>query len=427
MKCGGCGVVLEASDKQVNAAVGQVLDTSLADAHDNGVCPLCGYSKAVSHWNRNIVLFGLLVICGLTGIVATIHRQQRMARAAAMEFGRVSARAPRFDGTYPCVFALVSGSSAVASLGRCAMPTTHAAAIDRFEVDLRYGAFVMRQTDLHLKDNFDVPLTRSYNSEDWIGGKRVHAFGRNSNHPYDIAPLGTRNPYTYQLLALEDGDFLYFERISKGTGYADAVFQHTETSTRFYRAMTSWNGDGWTTKLTDGSEILFPESYKAKSLAQGAATEMVDGMGNKLELQRDRQRNLQKILTPQGHWIKFGYDDQARILRAEDDRGQWVMYGYNSDGMLITASDSSGHSRNYMYQGALMIGIADEHWHVLLRNWYESSVLVRQRYANGDVYEYRYRWSAKQKYAERVVITLPDRSQREVITGDSVPEYRSKD
>ena len=74
-----------------------------------------------------------------------------------------------------------------------------------------------------------------------------------------------------------------------------------------------------------------------------------------------------------------------------------------------------------------MVGIADEHWHVLLRNWYESSVLVRQRYANGDVYQYRYGWSAKQKYAERVVITLPDRSQREVITGDSVPEYRSKD
>jgi hypothetical protein len=102
MKCGGCGAVLEATDEQVNVAVDQVLDTSLADAHHNGlVCPLCGYSKAVSHWNRNIVLFGLLVICALTGIVATIHRQQRMARAAAIEFGRVSAW-PMCDANDPC-------------------------------------------------------------------------------------------------------------------------------------------------------------------------------------------------------------------------------------------------------------------------------------------------------------------------------------
>ncbi len=93
---------------------------------------------------------------------------------------------------------------------------------------------MLRQTDLQLRDDFDVPLTRVYNSADWLPGtNRVYAFGRNSNHPYDIAPLGTRNPYTEMMLALEDGDLLYFNRISAGTGFADAVFQHTETSTRF--------------------------------------------------------------------------------------------------------------------------------------------------------------------------------------------------
>jgi len=33
------------------------------------------------------------------------------------------------------------------------------------------------------------------------------------------------------LLALEDSDFLYFDRISAGTGYQDAIYQHTETAT----------------------------------------------------------------------------------------------------------------------------------------------------------------------------------------------------
>src|SRR6266852_4775834 len=49
----------------------------------------------------------------------------------------------------------------------------------------------------------------------------------------------------------------------------------------------------------------------------------------------DPQRNLQEILTPHGHWIKFTYDDQTRITRVEDDGGKWVKYGYNSYGMLI--------------------------------------------------------------------------------------------
>jgi YD repeat-containing protein len=339
------------------------------------------------------------------------------------EYSRAAAEAPRFDGTYPCVFASVVGGSAVPSLGRCAMPTTPLGVMDRFEVDLRYGAFVMRQSDLRLNDVFDVPLTRSYNSEDWLGQNRVHAFGRNSNHPYDIAPLGSRNPYTYQMLALEDGDLLYYDRISKGTGYANAVFQHTETSTLFYKATTSWNGNGWTTKLTDGSEIRFPESYSAKNLALGAATELRDATGNKLELQRDPQRNLREILTPHGHWIKFTYDDQARITRAEDDGGKWVKYGYNRYGMLIYATNSSGQERHYEYQDALITAIADEHSHILLRNRYRSGVLASQQYANGELYEYSYTWSAKQTYAEKVLITLPDGNVHEVWVADAVPEY----
>jgi len=103
------------------------------------------------------------------------------------------------------------------------MPTTQTGDVDRVEADLRYGNFVLRQTDLELNDVFDVPLNRSYRSNDWVHSNPVHAFGRNSNHPFDIAPVGTRNPYTYLLIDLEDGDLLYFDRISKGTGYSDAV------------------------------------------------------------------------------------------------------------------------------------------------------------------------------------------------------------
>jgi YD repeat-containing protein len=284
---------------------------------------------------------------------------------------------------------------------------------------------VLRQTDLQLQDVFDVPLTRAY-SEYGMHSNPVHAFGRNSSHPYDIAPIGTRNPYTEIELVLEDGDFLYFKRISAGTGYADAVFQHTETSTRFYKATINWNGNGWTLRLTDGTEMSFPESYNAKNIAQGAVTEIRDASGSRLELQRDSLRDLKTIQTPHGHWIRFTYDDQSRITKAEDDKGNWVRYGYGEDryGMLLYAVQSSGKERHYEYQDRLMTTITNERGRVLLRNIYNSGALVRQEYASGDVYEYRYIWNARRTYyADKVIVTLPDHTQKEVPVSESVSPY----
>jgi YD repeat-containing protein len=343
--------------------------------------------------------------------------------AAVPGYTNTVAAPPRFDGDFPCVFASVTAGNVVPQVGKCAMPTAHAGAEYRFEVDLRYGNFVLRQSDLYLNDVFEVPLTRSYCSNDWVSANPVHAFGRNSNHPYDIAPIGTRNPYTYQMIALEDGDFLYFDRVSKGTGYADAVFQHTETSTRFYKAITIWNGDGWTTKLADGSEIRFPESYNAKNLAQGAPMEIRDAKGNRLELRRDPQRNLQEIKTPNGHWIKFSYDDLSRIKQAEDDAGHWARYEYNAEGMLKSAILSSGRERHYEYDGVLMTQISDESGRVLIHNWFRERFLQRQQFGNGAVYSYSYDWAPEEHYPKTVRVTLPDKTTLELSVGASVPEF----
>ena len=106
-------------------------------------------------------------------------------------------------------------------------------ALDEFLVDLRYGSFVMRQTDLGLKDGYSVPVTRTYRSDNETGDHHDRAFGYHANHAYDVGLFGTSNPFTRMQLALDDGELIMFERISKGTGYADAVYQHSETSTRF--------------------------------------------------------------------------------------------------------------------------------------------------------------------------------------------------
>ncbi len=309
----------------------------------------------------------------------------------------------------------------VTGLGRCATPTEDPGSVDRFEADLRYGAFVLRQSDLRLNDVFDVPLTRSYSTNDWIPANRVHAFGVFSNHPYDISPVGTRRPYTYMMLVLEDGDYLYFKRISKGEGFADAVYMHTETSTGYYKAIICWNGDGWTLRLADGEEMLFPEAYNAKSEAQGAVYEMRNAAGDVLALHRDAARNLQEIRTPHNHWIRFQYDDKSRVTRAEDDVGTWATYGYSGD-MLTSVSNSSGAGRQYQYEGQLMTAVLDERGRTLVRNEYKSGKLIGQVFGNGDLYRYDYTWDPDKTYPNRVEVILPDHSERVITVEDSVPD-----
>jgi YD repeat-containing protein len=340
---------------------------------------------------------------------------------AAPAYMDMAAPAPRMDGTFPCVAADVTADGVTPRVGKCTMPVTPGAPVDRFEADLRYGRFVMRETDLAVNDVFQVPLTRTYSSNEWVSPNHMHAFGWNTNHPWDLAPLGTRNPYTYQLMVLADGDSLYFPRVSSGTGYADAVFQHAETSTRFYRAIDRWNGHGWTLRLADGSTIEFPESYNAKNMAQGAATEMRDAAGNRLELVRDGQRNLEEIRTPHGHWIRFHYDGRNCITRAEDDAGEWAQYTYNGNGLLTDVALSTGRKRRYAYQGRLMTQVTDEHGQSLVTNWYSSQGnLELQRFGN-EVYSYRYQVSPSRTYFSQTDVTLPDGTVQTVPTGNAVP------
>ncbi|MGI4758650.1 MAG: cytochrome c oxidase assembly factor Coa1 family protein [Janthinobacterium lividum] len=340
--------------------------------------------------------------------------------AAALRPEYLSTGVPvaRMDGTYPCVAATVTAGLPQASLGRCGTPVGQEQSVDRFTVDLRYGAFVLQQSDLAVAPA-KVAFNRSYRSDDWLGANRSHAFGRNSNHPFDVALIGARNPYTYVDLVLEDGEFLRFDRISRGTGYADAVYLHSETSTRFYKATVRWNGHGWTLDLADGSRIEFPESYNATNLAQGAPRSMVDASGREITLRRDKQRNLLSVEADRP-LLNLTYDKEARIVRAEGTEGSWASYTYQG-GLLTDVVLSSGVERHYCYEGNLMTSISDEHGRMLLRNTYENGQVVRQEYAGGFVYKYAYTLDTTRHYVKKVVVTSPDQSLREV-TVDSVPE-----
>lgn len=313
----------------------------------------------------------------------------------------ISESHPEWDGSYPYLIVDVTGSGTahvqVKSSVQVVKPTVrHDAPVNQFEVDLHSGMFVLRQTDLFVPDVLPLSLTRTYR----VWDSHSRAFGIGANHPYDIAPTGTQNPYTYMGINLEDGRPMRFRRISKGGGYADAVFRHDETSSEFYDARVVWNGNGWTLTFADGRRFLFPDSYHATRLAQGAPYEICDGNNHCIHLKRDQRRNLAQLTSPSGRTITFKYDSAGRIVEAADDAGNIRRYSYDASGHLESVADGSHVLYRFDYEPILhdpgydpylITQIRDGAGKVLLQNSYaDRSRVSEQRLANGEVYHYDY-------------------------------------
>lgn len=343
---------------------------------------------------------------------------------------------PSWDGAYPYLvinlFTSASGTPQFTNAISSVKPSLqHPLPVNQFQVDLHSGLFVLRQTDLFITDTMPISLTRTYRPWD----RRRSAFGIGTNHPYDIAPTGSRNPYTFLLLNLEDGRTIHYSRISVGTGYADAIYRHDETSAEFYGSQIAWNGAGWTLRFPGGREILFPESYNAKNLAQGAPLEMRDGQGHGVKFIRDSQRNLTELISPSGYRMTFKYDEAARIIEARDDVGDVRKYSYGPEGLLETVSDGSHVLYRFRYQDLLdapgyekylMASITDGEDRLLLRNTYaDGSRVSQQTLANGDTFRCAYDIDSRGDMHESSV-TLPNGATKRFSFVPSKPACRTE-
>jgi YD repeat-containing protein len=360
-------------------------------------------SRAKWKW----ILFALLVIAS----GAIWFWPYRPVKVELLPF---SDTPPVWDGSYPyLIVSPVEGSNPLrfTSSIRLVQPTVrHDAPVNNFEVDLHTGRFVMRQTDLFVPDVMPLALNRTYIVWDY----HSRAFGVGGNHPYDVAPTGTRRPYTCQDFNLEDGYQVHMPRISKGTSYVDAVFRHSETSSEFYGAQDRWNGNGWTFTLRDGRKMYFPEAYFAKNLAQCAATEIADAQGHRIRLKRDNKRNLKELISPGGHKIEFQYDSADRILEAADDAGRVRRYSYASNGHLEAVSDTSGILYRFEYAPLLrdagfdpwlLTAVLDRNRNVLVKNKYLGGRISEQRLADGQIFRYEYELNGIE--VDRCMVTLP--------------------
>jgi YD repeat-containing protein len=239
----------------------------------------------------------------------------------------------KVDGRYPCLRAtrLKNGPlhALDVALAKCAQGIYLDKEVDEIEVDLR-GNLITRTTDLFIPGTNSLAATRCYRA--WDHASR--SFGRNTSLSWDFYPVGSRQPYTYLEIIACDGNRFRYERISRGTGYADAVYEHRTTNTAFLGSRIGWNGNGWDLKLRDGSLYVFPESYYGKTGTDGALIEFRDAKGQVVKMERRERKNLKRISTPDQRSIAFEHDTAGRIITAEDHQKRKVTYLYDHGGRL---------------------------------------------------------------------------------------------
>jgi YD repeat-containing protein len=303
---------------------------------------------------------------------------------------------PPADDRYWCflvrsVFDLREGAPAPAgAIGEC-VPGPHTdREVDELEVDLRGGLLLTRKTDLFVDDAVPLGLTRSFRT--WDSWPR--AFGLGGNHSYDAFIMGSRQPYTWAEIVLGDGQGIHHDRISKGTGYADAVFEHRATTTAFAGSRIQWTGNGWELTFRDGGTWSFPECYAATRPVECGVIAMRDAEGRVTRFERDRHRNLTRLTSPGGRWIAFEYDASHRVVRATDGRHRAVRYAYDAGGRLAAVTDVEGRTVRYRYDGSNLLGAQDDRGRTLFVARYAEGRLSELGLAGGPAHRFRFTFAA---------------------------------
>jgi len=248
-------------------------------------------------------------------------------------------------------------------------------------IDLSTGLFVLEKSDILIPDLLALSLTRTYRQNDPVS----RAFGIGASHPFELF-LRSENQYQEVDLILPGGGRIHYVRTSPGTGYADAVFEHTATPGAWHRSTIVWNGDGWDLRLKDGTVFVFRDNAPLASIR--------DRNGNTITLTRNGgdRGTIAQITGPTGRWIKLSYDASSRVTSATDNLGRTVTYTYDASGRLWKVTDPAGGITEYGYDVAhRMTSITDARGITFLTNEYDAAGrVIRQTQADDTVFEFAY-------------------------------------
>lgn len=343
---------------------------------------------------------------GAVAVVDEFKSARGMApRAAEIRSDMVHFDYSKVDGRYPCLRIKKSGRAAGSfepRLTKCTKGLRLDEALDEIEVDLR-GNLITRTTDLVVDGETPLSVTRCYRAWD----DRSRTFGRNTALAWDLFPVGSRQPYTFIDVVPCDGYSFRYVRISQGTGYADAIYEHRLTNTPFLGSRISWNGNGWDLKLRDGSVYVFPESYYAKKPVDGALIEFRNNTGTVVKVDRAERRNLKKISTSDGRSIAFVHDNADRLIAAQDQLGRKLTYLYDHGGRLTEVRGLKSSTR-YGYEDTDLMFI-EEDGRRIAEFEYQAGRISQLKLPGQGIYRFRYEFDRQdENQARRTIVTAPD-------------------
>ncbi|MGW8391821.1 RHS repeat-associated core domain-containing protein [Pseudoduganella sp. HUAS MS19] len=267
-------------------------------------------------------------------------------------------------------------------------------------VDCSTGLFLNSGTDLVINDIMPIEISRTYRPRDAAS----RAFGIGTNLAYDIFLVGDTNPWTYQELILPDGGRIRYNRVSSGTGFGDAVYEHKSSATSYYGSTLrrgSTNACYWDLALMNGSHICFPESMNSGSARHAAAVSMSDRYGNALVFTRTND-NLTRVTSPSGRTVDLQYDAANRITQATDNIGRTVKYEYDAQGRLVKVTDPLGNFEAFTYDAMdRMLTVQDKRGNMMVTNEYDGNGRVaKQTYADGTTNLFAYTVDANNRVTQ---------------------------
>lgn len=292
-----------------------------------------------------------------------------------------------------------------------------ALASDCDPIDLYTGLYVRTNTDLYVPDTMPISVQRTYRNADG----RSRSFGIGTSHLYDMFIVGDGVNFTYVELVLADGGRIHYDRISPGTGYRDAVFEHSSTPTEFNHSQIRWEDEGWTVALQDGGK------YKLRACSPGTTTpgqcgviEVRNSSGEYIQIDRKPNGDIRRVVSPNGKWIEFTYDLYDRVTEATASTRETVQYTYDDKGRLITVLPSTGQELRYEYDdGDRMTTIFEGEQ--TIQNFYDHDVCVRQIWTQGSAhgtFEFKYVRDSQNRHTETDV-SEPDGTLRKVVFNEN--------
>lgn len=298
------------------------------------------------------------------------------------------------------VFVSSISSLCVAQVLRSAESFPHSAGskvVSGDPFDVQTGIYFREYPDLFLPDSIPIQFNRTQRSMD----PRSRSFGRGGSTSYDMFIIGDVTKFSWVALVLADGAQERYARVSPGTSYANGVFENSTSLDKFQGSRISWvDRVGWKVSLRDGTEYTVQGCGATSKPGQCAVTEIKNVQGERLSIQRDRDGNILKIVSPHGRFIEITNDPSGRITKAQDDSNHWVIYEYDESGCLVKSRNWRGDSQRFRYDGRFNMAFVHEKgpaakrtkaYDFTVTNQYdEHDRLKHQVVSSGEVYNAQY-------------------------------------